>query len=195
MNTLSPFDHKYWNLAQAAAWVEYREKQLVEDLDTADRDAYMAIDMYDPSMWPAGREARGRIEDLRRALEESRLVSSGFRRGGRERLEDIPAAEWVDYVIRPPDVSFSGQPQNIPWESVRVLSAEMRRLWRSVNEVDGRSKFDWAAVQTMFSEVKTQNPEMSKNELITEVQGAFEDRFDKPAPSRSTLQRKISTWF
>ena len=189
----SAFDDRYWNLAQASAWVKYREKQLVEELVLADRAAYMAIGMY-PSMWPPSRKQPGQIEELLRALEEGRLISSGFRRGGRERLEDIPAAEWADYIIRPPSISFSGQHKNIPWESVRVLSADMRRLWRSVNEVDGRSKFNWAAVQEIFEEVKTQNPEMSKNELITEVQGAFDDRFHKPAPGRSTLQRKIKTW-
>ena len=193
MSSLSPFDDKYWNLAQASAWVEYRDKQLVQDLESADRTSYIAIGFY-PSMWPPSRKQRSQIEELRRALEEGRLISSGFRRGGLERLEDIPAAEWADCIIRPPFISFSGQPQNIPWESVRVLSADMRRLWRSVNEVDGRSRFNWAAIQEIFDEVKTQNPEMSKNELITEVQGAFEDRFDKPAPSRSTLQRKIKTW-
>ena len=189
----SPFDDKYWNLAQASAWVEYREKQLVEDFYVASRNAYMAIVMY-PSMWPAGRERRGRIEDLRRALEEGRLISSGFRRGGQARLEDIPAAEWHDYDIRPPLISFSGQPQNIPWERILILSADMKRLWRSVNEVEGRSRFNWAYIQAISNEVKTNNPEMSQNELITEVQGTFRDRFNKEPPSRSSLQNKIKTW-
>jgi len=189
----SAFDDRYWNLAQASAWVEYREEQLVAELDSADRTSYAAIGFY-PSMWPSSRKRRGQTEELRSALEEGRLISSGFRRGGGERLEDIPAAEWADYIIRPPLISFRGQPQNIPWERVRVLSADMRRLWRSVNEVDGRSRFDWAAIQEIFNEVKTQNLEMSKNELIIEVQGAFEDRFDKQPPSRSSLQRKIKTW-
>ncbi|MDG2260589.1 MAG: hypothetical protein P8L68_19120 [Paracoccaceae bacterium] len=193
MNTLSAFDDKYWNLAQACAWIEYREKHLVEELAQADRTSYIAIGFY-PSMWPPRRKQLGQIEELRRALEESRLISSGFRQGRLERLEDIPAAEWADYIIRPPFISFSDQAQNIPWEGVRILSADMRRLWRSVNEVDARSKFNWAAIQEIFDEVITQNPEMTKNELIIEVQGAFEDRFNKPAPSRSTLQRKIKAW-
>jgi hypothetical protein len=193
MNTHSAFENRYWNLAQASAWVEYREKQLVEDLDTADRNAYMALGMY-PKMWPDGYERRGRIEDLRRALEEGRLVSSGFRRRGQERLEYIPAAEWAHYIIRPPAVSFAGQPQNIPWQSVCVLSADMRRLWRGVNEVDGRSRFNWAVIQKIFNEVKTQNPEMSQNELILEVQGTYEDRSKKNAPSRTTIQNKLKTW-
>ena len=70
------FDDKYWNLAQACAWVEYREKQLVNDFSVADRDAYMALGMY-TSMWPAGRQRHGSVEDLRRALEQGRIKSSG----------------------------------------------------------------------------------------------------------------------
>ncbi len=193
MSSDQPFDHKYWNLAQAAAWVEYRDKQLVEDLKSADRNTYIAIGFY-PSMWPPGRKQRGRIEELRRALEEGGLKSSGFRRGGRKRRKYIPAAEWVDYVIRPPDVSFSGQPKNVPWERVRVLSADMRRLWRSDHEVDGRSKFDWLAIRAVYEDLSASNPDMSQNELILELQGSYEDRFNKGAPSRTTIQRKIKTW-
>jgi hypothetical protein len=186
------FDDKYWNLAQASAWVEFREKQLVEELTEADRDNYIAIGFY-PSMWPPGRKKRGQIEELRRALEEGRLISSGFRCGGQKRLEEIPAAEWTDFVIRPPDVCFLGQTTR-PWHAVRLLSADMRKLWRGVDEIDGRSKYDRAALREIYDALQTQNPEMSKNELIIELQGAYQDRFNKEPPSRSTIQRNISTW-
>jgi hypothetical protein len=193
MRSDHPFDDKYWNLAQASAWVEYREKQLVEELIEADRISYIAIGFY-PSMWPPGRKKRGQIEELRRALEEGRLISSGFRRGGQERLEEVPAAEWTDLQIKPPFVSFAGRPNNQPWIAVRLLSADMKRLWRSVNEVDGRSKYEWTALREIYEALQTQNPEMSKNELIIELQGAYEDQRNKNAPGRSTIQRKISTW-
>ena len=193
MNILSPFDDIFWNLSQACAWVEYREKQLVNDFSMPDRNAYMALGMY-PSMWPTGRKRHGSVEYLRRALEQGRIKSSGYRRHTQDSLEEIPAAEWTDFVIRPPLVSFSGQPKNIPWESVRVLSADMKRLWRSVNEQEGRSRFNWAAIQEIFNEIKIQNPEMSQNALITEVQGGFEDHFNKDAPSITSFKRKIKTW-
>jgi hypothetical protein len=193
MSSDQPFDDKYWNLSQACAWVEYREKQLVNDFSVADRNAYMALGMY-PSMWAAGRKRHGSVENLRRALEQGRMKSSGYRRHTPESLKEIPAAEWTDFVIRPPLVSFSSQPQNIPWEGVRVLSADMKRLWRSVNEVEGRSTFDWAAIRPIYELLKTQNPEMSKNELITEAQGAFEDRFNKSAPSITSFKRQIKSW-
>ena len=187
------FDDIYWNLAQACAWVEYREKQLVNDFSVADRSAYMALGLY-PTMWPAGHQRHGSVEDLRRALEQGRIKSSGYRRYTPESLEEIPAAEWVDLQIRPPFVSFAGQPNNQPWNAVRFLSADMKRLWRSVNEVSGRSRFDWAAIKTMYDQIKTQNTEMTQNGLIDEVQGAFEGKFNKEPPSRTSLMRKIKTW-
>jgi hypothetical protein len=193
MSQHHPFDDKYWNLAQASAWVEYREKQLVNDFSVADRNAYMALRMY-PSMWPTGRQQHGSVEDLRRALEQGRIKSSGYRRHTPESLEEIPAAEWTDFVIRPPLVSFAGQPNNQPWIAVRLLSADMKRLWRSVNEVDGRSKYEWAALREIYEALQTQNPEMSKNELIIELQGAYEDQWNKGAPVRATIQNRIKTW-
>lgn len=193
MSSHHSFDDTYWNLAQACAWVEYREKQLVNDFRVADRNAYMAVGMY-PSMWPAGRRQHGSVEDLRRALEQGRIKSSGYRRSTPDNLEEIPAAEWTDLQIRPPLVSFAGQPNNQPWIAVRLLSADMRKLWRSVNEVSGRSRFDWAAIKTMYDQIKTQNTEMTQNELITEVQGTFGDNFNKEPPSRTSFMRKIKTW-
>ena len=192
MSSNQPFDDKYWNLSQACAWVEYRGKQLVNDFSVADRNAYMALGMY-PSMWPAERRQHGSVEDLRRALEQGRIKSSGYRRNTPDNLEEIPAAEWTDLQIRPPLVSFAGQPNNQPWIAVRLLSADMKRLWRSVNEVSGRSRFDWAAIKTMYDQIKTQNTEMTQNELITEVQGTFGDNFNKEPPSRTSFMRKIKT--
>lgn len=193
MSQHQPFGDKYWNLAQACAWVVYREMQLVNDFAVADRDAYIALGFY-PSMWPDGRERLGAVEDLRRALEQGRIMSSGFRQNTAEQLVEIPAAEWTDFEIRPPLVCFTGQSNNQPWNKVRLLSADMKKQWRGVNEVSGRSKFDWAALQEIYNELKNQNPEMSQNELIEEVQASFEERFNKEAPSRSTIQNKIKTW-
>ncbi|XHY16171.1 hypothetical protein SuNHUV7_09520 (plasmid) [Pseudoseohaeicola sp. NH-UV-7] len=74
-----------------------------------------------------------------------------------------------------------------------MLSADMKRFWRSINEVSGRSKYDWDAIRAIFDELQRQNSEMSQNELILELQGTYEDRLKKDAPSRSSIQRKINT--
>jgi hypothetical protein len=187
------FDDKCWNLAQACAWVEYREKQLVNDFSVADRNKYMALGIY-PSMWPAGRKRHGSVEDLRRALEQGRIKSSGYRRHTPESLEEIPAAEWTDFEIRPPLVSFSGQPSNQPWNAVRVLSADMKKHWRDVGEVSLRTKFDWAEIKTMYDAIVDRQPTMSTNKKIEELQLEFAERFNKDAPGRSTIQTNIKTW-
>lgn len=193
MSSHHSFDDTYWNLAQACAWVEYREKQLVNDFRVADRNAYMALGMY-PSMWPAGRQRHGSVEDFRRALKQGRIKSSGYRRNTPDNLEEIPAAEWADLQIRPPLVSFAGQPNNQPWNAVRLLSADTKKLWRTDHEVTGRSKYDWTAIRTVYSDLSVSIQDMSQNELIVELQGAFEERFNKEPPSRSTIQNKIKTW-
>ena len=61
------FDHLFWNLAQAAVWVVYREKDLVDQMANADRDSYAAIGMY-PSMWPKDRRRQANVNELYNAL-------------------------------------------------------------------------------------------------------------------------------
>lgn len=195
MSHRTTFDAKYWNLAQGAAWVEFRERRLVEDFGAADRDAYIALGLY-PSMWPTGRERCGSVAELHCALVKGQLTSWGYRLTDPEHLTAIPAAEWADLLISPPLARIAGRSggDRERWTEIRVRSADMKRLWRGTHEVSGRTKYDWAAVQAIFTEVKTQNPEMSQNELITEVQGAFEDHFSKGAPSTTSFKRKIKTW-
>lgn len=193
MSSDQPFDDIYWNLAQACAWVEYREKQLVNDFSMPDRNAYMALGIY-PSMWPAGRKRHGSVENLRRALEQDRIKSSGYRRLTQDSLKEIPAAEWTDFVIRPPLVGFLGQPSNQPWSAVRVLSADMKKHWRDVGEVSLRTKFDWTEIKTMYEAIADRQPTMSTNKKIEELQLEFAERFNKDAPVRTTIQNKIKTW-
>jgi hypothetical protein len=195
MSARTTFDAKYWNLAQAAAWVEYRERRLVEELVAADRDAYMALGMY-RSMWPSGRERRGTVDELRRALEDDRTTAWGYRRTDPDHLTAIPAAEWTDLVITPPFARVAGRSggDRERWVDIRILSADMKRLWRGPHEVSGRTKYDWAAIRTIYDEQRTSNPDFSQNELITELQGVFRDRFNREPPSRTTIQGHLKRW-
>ena len=90
MSERQAFDDKYWNLAQAATWVEFRERGLVEQFSSADRDAYIALNWYE-EMWPAGRKRRGSIKELERALLEERLRSRGYRTTNPNVLTEIPS--------------------------------------------------------------------------------------------------------
>lgn len=195
MSDRTSFDSKYWNLAQAAAWVEYRERRLVEEFVAADREAYMALGMY-PSMWPPGREKHGTVDELRRALEDGQLTSWGYRLTDPDHLTTIPAGEWADLVITPPFVRVAGRSGEggKRWTEIRVHSADMKRLWRGTHEVSGRTKYDWDAIKKIYDEQKASNPDFSQNELITELQGVFHDRFNREPPSRSTIQAKMKRW-
>lgn len=195
MSHRTPFDAKYWNLAQGAAWVEFRERRLVEEFVAADRDAYMALGLY-PSMWPTGRERTGNVAELHRALVEGQLTSWGYRLTDPYHLTAIPAVEWTDLVITPPVARVAGRSGGGAerWTDIRVLSADMKRLWRGTHEVSGRSKYDWDAIRSIYDEQRALNPDFSQNELIIELQGVFRDRFNREPPSRSTIQAHLKRW-
>lgn len=189
------FDAKYWNLAQAAAWVEFRERRLVEDFGAADRDAYIALGLY-PSMWPTSRERCGSVAELHCALVEGQLTSWGYRLTDPEHLIAIPAAEWADLVISPPLARVAGRSAGDweRWTQVRVRSADMKRLWRGTHEVSGRTKYDWAAIKTIYDEQRASNPDFSQNELIDEIQRVFEARYNREPPGRTTIQARLKRW-
>jgi hypothetical protein len=52
---MDSFDDKYWNLAQAAAWVVYREKKLLTQFEHPTREGFRSLGMY-ASMEPASRQ-------------------------------------------------------------------------------------------------------------------------------------------
>ena len=195
MSDRTAFDRRYWNLAQAAAWVEYRERRLVEEFVAADSEAYMALGMY-PSMWPPGREKHGTVDELRRALEDGQLTSWGYRLTDPDHLTTIPAGEWADLVITPPVALVAGRSGRgrERWTNIRVRSADMKRLWRGPHEVSGRTKYDWAAIRTIYDEQRASNPDFRQNELIDEIQRVFEARFNRESPGRTTIQDHLKRW-
>ena len=71
-------DSKYWNLAQVAAWVMYREMELVVQFEHPSRTGFMALGMY-PSLEPSGRQKIASSNDLNRTLEDGRLTAWGYR--------------------------------------------------------------------------------------------------------------------
>ena len=94
----------------------------------------------------------------------------------------------VAMVVRGP---YTGQER---WTDIRVLSSDMKQLWRSLHEVSGRTKFDWPVLRKIHEDLQANNPAMSQNELIDELQGTYRDRFNKEPPGRTTIQSKMKTW-
>lgn len=194
-NEIGPFDQPYWNLAQAAAWVVYRDRKLVERFENVGPLQFGAIGMY-PSMDPKAKNPKGTLPLLRKALADGRLDALGRRESDTAPREPIPMHEWNGLVLRPP---YAYAAENLtaqiqPWQNILVPSADVKKLWRSSDEVAGRSRIDWSAVKAIHDDQKSKLPDVSQNRLIDEIQRAFEERFNKKPPSRTSLQTKIKSW-
>lgn len=196
MVTLSPNTHRYWTLAQALAWVIYRRDDVVDYVGPNGGGSLGLVGMY-PTHFQPLLEIRGNSKELRRAASEGRLEVTGIPTIGAPVRTAIPPEDWLQLRIYSDKVSQLSKDRSghvYPWKDVVLECAAMKKLWRTGHEVTGRSKFDWAAIRADYEGLSASNPDMSQNELILEVQGSYEERFNKDAPGRSTIQRNISTW-
>ncbi len=180
-----------WTLPQAAAWVMFRDMATVELFSPPAPQDWKAFLAY-PTMRP-DQEAHGATTDLFDAIRAGKLTALGRRPSPGSMLEEIAVFDWQDLL---PDVdgpyrrNASGAPEQ-PWLHIRVKRADMERLWRRPSEVEGRSRHPKAWFQQRFSKLRESQSGLSKNELITELQGQFYDETNRPAPSRTTIQRYI----
>lgn len=193
MTTHSAFDARFWNLAQSAAWIVHRDRKVIEELANCDKSGYGAFVLWGR---PEHTEEGASLAELQAALEDGRLVAQGYRDGGDGRIEEVPLAEWADLLISPPCVHRRGWTSNYqPWTDVIVECSKVRKLWRSISETSGRSKFDWGEIKKIHDERKSVNPTFSQNALIDEIQAAHQERFPrKSVPARSTIQAKMRLW-
>ena len=191
---MSPLDDKYWNLAQAAAWVEYRSKDLVEKFEDPSRSAYIAISMY-----PSASDymtKMGDLSELQKALLEGSITAWGRSQISNSKLEEIPSIEWADLKLEPPDATRRHPTEGWikPWTDIRLESAAIKKRWRSEFETTGRSRFNWKRIREIHDEIKSQNPLYSQNELIIEIRDEYASRFNKAPPSRTSCQSHMKNW-
>jgi hypothetical protein len=78
-----------------------------------------------------------------------------------------------------------------PWIDILVSRADVERLWRRQSEVEGRTKFQSGWFQDRYRLLKDNQPSISENELIGELQEQFQDETKREPPSRTTLQRYL----
>jgi hypothetical protein len=185
---LSAQGTQYWTLAQAAAWIVFRDISSVALFTAPRASGFVAYLMY-PKYWtkPVVHE---KWHDLFRKLEAKRLVATG-RRATDGTREPIPASAWIDLI---PDVdagpylsSQSGS-ESRPWVDILVQRADVERLWRRTSEVDGRSKFSKVWFQDRYRQLKEANPGSSKNELMEDLSDQFQEETKRKPPVRSSLQ-------
>ena len=187
------FTAKYWNLAMAAAWVKFRKREIVEKFDGSSAESWAAYNMY-PTMWDA--KPVDASLTLQSALTSGRLKASGLRSAPREGMETIPSLEWETLILDPP-AAYRRLPNNVkeePWINIRLEGSDVQKMWRGRTEIDGRTRYDWTAIKGIYKKLIKENPGMSQNEIVNEVQQEFQDRFSKDPPARTSIQNKIKTW-
>ena len=188
-----PRNTPHWNLCETAAWVVFRNLSVVERFSGPAPENWQAYMMYD-SMWLCPKVTEP--SELGDALRSGRLSAKGRTSGPGSKMTTIPAIEWETLVISPPSAYrlLPDKTKDTPWYDIRVSSADVQKLWRSTSETTSRAKFDWVTIRSIHEELRLLNPEFSKNELIKETQQAFQDKFNKEPPSRSSFQRQITKW-
>lgn len=187
------FTAKYWNLAMAAAWVKFRNREIVEKFDGPSAENWAAYNMY-PTMWDA--KPVDASLTLQSALTSGKLLAFGHRNASGASMEMIPPLEWETLIFdtATPYRRLASNAKDVPWANIRVESADVQKLWRVQTETEGRTQFNWAAIKKLYEAALISNPDMSKNEIILEVQQDFQNRFLKEPPSRTSLQNKIKIW-
>lgn len=192
---MSSFDEKYWNLSQAAAWVVYREIELVERTANPTPHSFGSIAMY-PSSWPKNCIKHSTLGILLTALQKGSVVAMGYRCDGPKRLSKIPSAEWADFHLAPP---YAYKADRLVekfelWQDIRLESAAVKKKWRTFDEVSGRAKFDWETIKQIYENLRLKHTNISDNLLIVEIQLEYESRFNKAPPSRASIQPKLKLW-
>lgn len=183
---MSAWDDQHWNLAQAAGWVVYRDRRVVEELAEPSPQCFFLIGAY-PTMHDY--TARASLNDLRDALRDGRLVATGRRANGDGYRETIPTVEWMDLRLAPPRAGLRGDRGWIePWAGIMVNGADVKRLWRAELDVQGRTKYDGNKIRAIAARLRADNPDISENELMAEIEGEYESETGK-RPSRTTIQR------
>ncbi len=187
------FTAKYWNLAMAAAWVKFRKRGIVDKFDGPSPESWSARNIYD-SMWET-KPVEASLT-LQSALISGKPIAFGHRSAPGASMETIPSLEWETLILDPP-TAYRRLPNTLkdePWINIRVEGADAQKLWRIRTETEGRTRFNWRATREFYKTVIQNNPDMSKNEIIAEVQLEYQNRFSKNPPSRTSLQIKIKTW-
>lgn len=196
MARVSSSDTHYWSFAQALSWAIYRRNDLV-DYVGPDRGGRLSLIAAYPSQFSPAPEKIGDGDALLRALRDGRLKATGIPAYGDGLRREIPAEDWLRLKRHGASVlqiSDNRLQALVPWRDITMRSDAVKKLWRSKHEVTGRSKYDWSAIQRLYQDLRASNPDFSQNELIIEIQGRYQDEFNKEPPSRSAFQRQIKSW-
>lgn len=180
---------RHWTLAQAAAWIVFRDISSVALFTPPRATGFITYLMYsDPDKKPVVHE---QWHDLFRKLEARLLVATGRRSADGVR-EEIDAKHWVDLV---PDVDAgpyvrlqSGEVAR-PWTDILVLHSDIERIWGRDANPNGRALYDRVWIQENF--IKHVRNGKEREKAIAAVQVDYVAKYGRPEPSRPTIQRYV----
>ena len=195
--SMNEFNDPDWNLAQVAAWVVYRDAELVNQLANAGAHDFGAIGMYE-TMRPAHRQNHGALDDLVSALRNGSVEARGYHCDRSNRIEVIPKEAWADLHLRPP---YAYKADNLaaqfqPWEHIRIENSAVKKQWPlTEKDTTHLQLHDWKLVKTFWESVTNgQSYRGSQRKLITEIQGQYGEQTSRTPPSRSQIQEYIKEW-
>jgi len=179
----------YWTLAQAAAWVMFRDMSIVARF-TPPRAAQWCAYVFYPQYWTKF-PVLDTEHDLFRMLGGGHLTANGRRSSDGVR-EPIPALNWADLVPdvdEGPYVSEASGRRVRPWTDILVSHSDIKRLWGPDPNSNGRSLYKETWIQRKYLDHLRDGKR--KEKAIASVQVDYVDQFGGPEPSRSTIQRCI----
>ena len=179
-----------WTLAQASAWVVFRDISVVELFASPKPESWVGYLSY-PSMWTT--HEKGKPQDILNALRDGRLIATGRTSSRGAPREEIPAREWEDVVfdVVGPYRRLENGTKDEPWREIFVPRSQVERIWSRVVNPNGRAAYDRPWIRDRYVELKKLHGALSKNDLIVEVQLAYQTAFDGIDPPRPTIQRYI----
>ena len=162
----------------AAAWVKFRTREIVDKFDGPSPESWAAYNIYD-SMWDA--KPVEASHTLQSALISGRLIAFGHRGAPGASMETISSLDWETLILDPPTAyrRLANTLKDEPWINIRVEGSDVQKLWRVRTETEGRTRYDWTDVKGIYEKLIKENPDMSKNEIIAEVQLGIKTAFRK----------------
>ena len=129
-------------------------------------------------------------------LVSGELAAKGYNEESPNTLGDIPASIWPDLQLRPPHAydarDLASRPE--PWTNIRIESADVKRLWRGLDEVRDRSLYDWDEVRVIFESFRAENDDWSQNKCIEKTRDKYAAQNSSRCPGVSTIKRRLKNW-
>lgn len=188
---MTKFDNKYWNLCQAALWVEFRDQSYVEKHGAEDADGYKALHWYPEDDQP---EKHAEVSELTEALKSKALIACGYHSDDPNVIKDIPPLSWYDIDLRPPHAFDTRSRGQELWKDVRLKRREVLRIWQRPASATSKAWYDWDEIRKIYEDVIGEGANISQNQTIREIQARLSRACRESQPSRSALQTKLKEW-